>query len=83
MRHDDLVTMILMQGPVSPRIRMYWAVSVVHAGCWLPLYCDTLIQWGRGTKAAQGSTLSHEVILLHFLSASHHSNVNLNRGESH
>ena len=64
--HDDLVTM-MMQGPVSPRIRMYWAVSVVHAGCWLPLYCDTLIQWGRGTQA-QGSTLSHEVILQHFLS---------------
>ena len=63
MRHDDLVTMILMQGPVSPRIRMYWAVSVVHAGCWLPLYCDTLITWGRGNQEKKtGSSLSHEVI---------------------
>ena len=54
-----------VKGPMSSRIRMYWAVSVVHAGCWLPLYCDTLIQWGRGngrgSQTHPGATLSHEV----------------------
>ena len=47
---------------MSPRLRMYWAVSVVHAGCWLPLYCDTLVTWGRGSQEMSGSSLSHEVI---------------------
>ena len=77
---------------MSPRLRMYWAVSVVHAGCWLPLYCDTLITWGRGSQQQKtGSSLSHEVInafldqffFSHFLSASCHSNVNLYEGKSH
>jgi len=45
---------------MGAKIQMYWVVSCVHAACWVPLYCDTLIQW---TSPDQSTTISHEVSL--------------------
>ena len=38
------------------RIRVFWVVGLVHAACWLPLYTDTLVEWG-----SQQKTITHEV----------------------
>ena len=41
------------------RIRVLWVVGLVHAACWLPLYTDTLVEWG-----SQQKTITHEVTLM-------------------